>query len=137
MAVSFIASVITASVDAIKALFAAGTIRIYAGSVPADIDASTSATVLAEMSLASPAFGSVTTSGNDVVCSIPAPISDSSANASGTAAFWRAFNSSGTAIAQGSAGGPGSGADMILTQPALVSGGPVEITSITLRQARK
>ena len=138
MAVSFTAPVATASVDAVKALFAGGAVRVYGGTVPADVDASLgSATLLAEMTLGSPAFGTATSSGNDIVCAIPAPVSDSAANATGTATFFRLFNSGGTVLAQGTAGGAGSGSDMILTQPALVSGGPVEITTITLRQARK
>lgn len=138
MAVSFVASVVTASVDAVKAIFSGGTIRIYNGTVPVDVDASLgSSTVLAELALGTPAFGSAASSGNDIVCTTPAPISDSSANATGTATFFRAFDSSGVLRAQGTAGGTGSGADMILTQPSFVTGGPVEITVITLRQARK
>ena len=138
MAATFVATVVTTGVDAVKALFNSGTVRIYGGTVPADVDASLgAATLLAEMTLANPAFGASTSSGNDIVCSIPAPISDSSANATGTATFFSLLNSSAAVLAQGTAGGGGSGSDMLLTQPALVSGGPVEITTITLRQARK
>ena len=138
MAVSFVASVVTSSVDAVKALFAGGTVRIYGGTVPTDVDASLgSATLLAELALGTPAFGTAAASGNDIVCTTPAPISDSSANATGTATFFRIFDSSAVLRAQGSAGGAGSGADMVLTQPSFVTGGPVEITVITLRQARK
>jgi hypothetical protein len=129
-------ALIAVSVTAVKAVFNGGTVRIYGGTVPANASASLGAAVLlAEMTLANPAFGATSVSGNDVVCQTPAPISDSAANATGTASFFRMMDTGGTLVEQGTAGGAGSGAEMILTQPALVAGGPVEITSITLRQA--
>lgn len=132
---SFTSALTAVSVAAVKGEFNGGTVRIYSGAVPANASASLgAATVLAELTLANPAFGATAVAGNDVVAQTPAPISDSSANASGLASFFRMIDTGGTRVVQGSAGGPGSGAEMILTQPNLVLNGPVEVTSITLRQ---
>lgn len=59
---------------------------------------------------------------------------DSSANATGTAAFFRIYKSDGTTvILQGSVGT--SGQDLNLNTLSIVSGGPVAVTSFTITEA--
>ena len=138
MAISQTFDLAAVGVEAIRAALAGATVRIYGGAVPADVDAALgSAVLLAEMTLGSPAFGAVTPSDNDVVCQSPNPIGDPTANASGNASFFRIIATTTTRQMQGTAGGSGSGADMLLTQPALVLNAPVDIASLTLAQARK
>lgn len=125
-------------VEATRTAMAGATLRIYGGAVPASVDASLGAAVLlAEMTLDDPAFEAVEADGNDVVCHTPSPIGDPTANESGTSSFFRVICVTATRQMQGTAGGSGSGADMLLTQPALVLGAPVDIASLTLAQARK
>jgi hypothetical protein len=56
---------------------------------------------------------------------------DSSADATGTAAFYRILNSAGTVTyAQGTVGT--SGADLNLNTTSIVAGGPISVTSLTI-----
>ncbi len=75
-----------------------GILRIYSGSQPADADASIGAgTVLAELTMNATAFGAATsTASTDSVLTANAIVSDSDANATGTAAWFRLWDSAGT-----------------------------------------
>lgn len=138
MAVSMTFDLGAVGVEAIRVAMAGAAVRIYGGAVPADVDAPLgSATLLAEMTLGNPAFAAVEADDDDVVCRSPNPIGDPTANAGGTAAFFRIVCTTTTRQMQGTAGGSGSGADMLLTQPALVLNAPVDIASLTLAQPRK
>ena len=138
MAVSMTYELGAVGVEATRTAMAGATLRLYGGAVPADIDAALGAAVLlAEMTLGSPAFAAVEADGVDVVCHSPNPISDPTANESGETTFFRIICTTAARQMQGTAGGSGSGADMLLTQPVLVLGAPVDIASLTLAQARK
>lgn len=103
----------------------AGFIKIYSGSVPANVAASLGAAVLlAQLTTATP-FGTVTSG----VLTLGTVTSDSSADNTGTASFYRQTDSGGTAQIQGSVGT--SGADMNLNTTAIVAGATVSITSGT------
>jgi len=113
--------------DALAPLFDNGYLRIYDGAQPTSADTAVGAQVLlAELRFA--ATG-IATSVNGLLTA-NALTADSSANASGTAAWYRALQSDGTAvICDGSVGT--SGADLNMNSVAISSGAAVSITSFT------
>lgn len=107
--------------------FNSGKLRIYAGSRPANADASIgAATLLAELTLNSTSF---TESGGVLTAGAISP--DASADANGTAAFARIWRSDGTtAVVDLSVGT--SGAELNLVSTLLAAGAPVNVTSLTI-----
>lgn len=100
-------------------------IRLYDGTIPADVAASITGNMLVEWTGASP-FGPSASSG---VLSPTLP-SGVNASAAGTATHWRVYKSDGTtAVFQGTAGT--SGTDMILVSATIASGVPTYITAWT------
>lgn len=116
-----------AEADATCALLNTGYLRIYDGSQPTNADTAVSTqTLLAELRFGATAFGSAA-SGVATANSITA---DSSANATGTASWFRALKSDGTtAIFDGSVGT--SGADLNIGSTSIASGATVSISSFT------
>lgn len=105
----------------------AGTLRIYAGTIPTDADTAISGqTVLSEHTLSATAFGAA----SNGVATAAAIGSDTSANATGTAAFFRITNGSGTTIMDGTV--DTATADLIVNTTAFVSGANVDINSFTV-----
>jgi hypothetical protein len=129
---------VKAAVDAVAALCNSGTLKIYTGSQPTDANTAVGAqTLLATLTLASTAFGASSASGSagsKVVTATAGTITgDSSADATGTAAWFRVLKSNGTSIVfDGSVGT--SGADLNLVTTSLVAGEDVEISSFTITQ---
>lgn len=116
-----------AAADAVAVLLNSGKLRFYTGSAPATADAAASGTLLAELTYAVDAFGNPSAG----VSTAAAITSDSSADATGTAGYARSYKSDGTSpILQHTVGT--SGADINLVTTSIVSGQPVEITSMTL-----
>lgn len=113
--------------DALAPLFDNGYLRIYDGAQPTNADTAIGAqTLLAELRFAATA---IATSVNGVLTAA-ALTADSSANASGTAAWYRALKSDGTtAICDGSVGT--SAADLIMNSTAISAGASVSVTSFT------
>ncbi|BDU72384.1 hypothetical protein [Mesoterricola silvestris] len=103
---------------------ASGQLKVYAGSVPANADAALgSPTLLGTLTMSATAFAATahTLTANAIT-------QDSAADASGTASFYRLFQSDGTTlIEQGTVGT--SGADLNLNTTAIVAGGPIQVTS--------
>lgn len=129
MTVSLTTAVRNARLDAIVTFAGASPIvRIYDGTPPASANAALSsnntlATLPCSATLAPAASGGVLT--------LSAITSDSSADASGTATFYRWLKSDATTvIKQGSVGT--SGADLNLNTVSVVIGGPVAVTSWTV-----
>ena len=127
MAISITAARRNALLDAYGARFNGGTLRIYAGAVPASADAALgSPTLLGTLTFGNPAFAAA--SGGSM--SANAITQDSAADATGTAAFYRAVESDGsTVIEQGTIGT--SGADLNLNTTSIVTGGPIQVTGFT------
>lgn len=125
MAISITTAIRNALLDAYGANFNNGTLKLYAGSVPADANTALSGqTVLGTLNFGATAFAAA--SGGSM--SANAITQDSSADATGTAAFYRAFKSDGTTvIEQGTIGT--SGADLNLNTTSIVAGGPIQVTS--------
>jgi hypothetical protein len=122
----------TTAINAVAALMNSGMLRIYSSDA-ADPDSAATGTLLAELSFGSTAFQSATDDGTNASAVANAITQDSNANASGTAAHWRSFNSSGTMVLKGTVSGTGGGGELQLNNTAIVSGGIVSISSMTLR----
>lgn len=121
-----------AMLDALIGLADGGRLRIYSGTQPAHADAAVAGTLLAELTMPTPAFTAGTaTSGAAYTVSAGAITQDTSADATGTATWFRLFRSDGTtSLLDGSAGA--SGCDLNLNTAALSAGAIVQVTSMTL-----
>lgn len=124
-----------AIVDLLDAGSGAATLEIWeavAGSNPPATpatsisDDNTNYKLLAVLTFSDPAFGS-SSSGTATASSIT---QDSSVNKSGTAEFWRAKDSDGNCVMQGSCGT--SGADLNFNTTTFVQGGVCQVTSFTV-----
>jgi len=109
----------------------AAVINIYDGTPPADANAALSSNnLLAQLTCSSTCF-TATTTANPSVLTAGTISSDTSADSTGTASFFRLLTqSAGTVIAQGTAG-VGS-FDLALNTTAITSGSTVSITSATV-----
>ena len=119
-----------AIVDRIDGGTGAGYIEIRTGAQPADPDTVVSGTLLATLPLSDPAFGGAADGTPGGIATANAVTDDSSADATGTAGYFRVFDSSDTAIIDGECGT--SGADMNLNSVAITSGAAVSVTSWTV-----
>jgi hypothetical protein len=119
---------ITTAVDAGSA---AGKLRIYSGTPPANADAALSGnTLLADLPLSDPSFPGAA-SGTLTLDVTPVP-EDSAADATGTASFFRLLDSDNNAVVQGTVTATGGGGDLQLNTVSLVAAGPVRVTSLTI-----
>lgn len=129
MTISKATALKNAELDAITTFIGnAALLRIYSGTPPANANAALSGnTLLAELTCASP-FAAGAASG---VLTASAITQDASADATGTATFFRVYKSDGTTVAyQGTVGT--SGADLNLNTTSIASGGPVSVSSLTI-----
>lgn len=121
-----------AAVDRLDLGTSAAELRIYSGTKPTDVNAALSGnTLLAALVMSDPAFGNAATG----VATAAAINSDTSADATGTATFFRMGQvSSGTFTAeiQGEVGT--SGSDLNLSSTSITAGGTVSVTSFTYTQ---
>ena len=101
-------------------------LRIYDGSQPAGPGTAVSTQVLLAELTCNATFAPAASSG---VLTLNSITQDSSADATGTASWFRIVTSGGTAVIDGSVST--SGADMNLNSTSIVSGGTVSITSAT------
>jgi len=122
----------SAAADAVCALLNSGFIDIYDGSQPANVGTAIGAQVkLAGLTLAATAFGAA----SNGVATAGAIGSDSDADATGTAAWFRAYKSDHTtAVFDGSVGT--SGCNLNLGTVSIVQHGTVSVTSLTYTQAK-
>jgi hypothetical protein len=127
MAIAYVSSLRNTRMDAITtAIGASGLVRIYDGTRPST--GGTATTLLAELALSATAAPGA--SGG--VLTFNSITQDSSANATGTATWFRVTTSGGTAVLDGSVST--SGSDLNLTTTSIVSGQPVSITSFVLTE---
>ena len=118
--------------DAMTALANSGLLRIYDGTQPATADtAITTQTLLAELTLNATAFGAAVAG----VATANAITSDASANASGTATWFRVVESNGTTVLWDGSVGTAS-ADLILNSVAISAGAQVSVTSFTVTESK-
>ena len=128
MASSFTTAQRNAMLDAIRASYDAGKLRIYSGSVPANADAALGgAVLLAELTLNATAFPAA--SGG--VLTANAITSDTSADNTGTASFFRILDSgASTVLFQGAVST--SGAELNLNTTSIVAAALVGVSSLTI-----
>ena len=127
MAVTISDAAANAVVNAVTALLnTGGYIEIRTGSKPATVATTATGTLLGTLNLSSTAFGAAasrTATANTIT-------GDSSADASGTAGWFRAYASGGAGVIDGTVGA--SGADLNLSSTSIVAGGTINVTSLTL-----
>lgn len=120
---------LNAVVDAIDGGTGAGVLKVYAGTQPADPDATPgTATLLASMTLQSPAFGTAADAGGSATATVNGTPSDTSANASGTATWFRAETSGGAGVIDGDAG-TATADDLTLDSANISAGATVTVNS--------
>lgn len=125
--------------DEITVLLDAGAgaakLRIYDGTQPADVDTAISTqTLLAELTMSDPAFGAAGDGAPGGQATAGTITDDTSANATGTASWFRAVDSNNVAVVDGSAGT--SAADLILDSVSITAGQTVKVNSwvLTMRE---
>ncbi|MEU5549207.1 hypothetical protein ABZ738_05510 [Micromonospora sp. NPDC047793] len=122
----------SAAADAIAGLLdagsGAGTIKVYSGSQPATANDAESGTLLVEFELADPAFGAAS---SGVASLAGTPLSAVGA-AAGTAGWFRAEDSTGANVLDGSVTATGGGGDLELSTTTVSIGLTVELTSGTV-----
>lgn len=125
------AATANAACDAMAALANSGRLKIYDGTQPANAaTAVTTQNVLADLTMNATAFGAA--SGG--VATANAITSDSSADATGTATWFRLYKSdNSTVILDGSVGT--SNADLVLNTTSIVAGAAVSISAFTLTES--
>lgn len=120
-------------VDLIDAGSGAGKLRIYDGTQPADPDTAVGAqTLLAELTFGDPAFGAAADANPGGRATANAITGDTSANADGTASWFRVVDSDGNAIFDGTVGT--SGTDLVLATTSIVAAVAINVTSLTYTQ---
>ena len=132
MAIQLSVAARNARLDAIESsVGTAPILRIYdlTAGAPANCAAAITATLLAEMTLPSDWMAAASNGAKALAGSW----ADSSANAAGTADFFRVFESTGTTChIQGTVTATGAGGDMTLDNTSIASAQAVSITSFTL-----
>lgn len=116
-----------AAADAVCALLNSGYLRLYDGAQAATADTAIGIqTLLAELRFGATAFGAASAG----VATANAITSDSSANATGTASWFRALKSDGTSpVFDGSVGT--AACDLNINSTAIQSGAQVDVTALT------
>lgn len=119
-----------AAADAVCALANSGKLRVYSGTRPANPQtAITSQTLLAELTLNSTAFGAAVAG----VATANAVTSDTAADATGTATWFRVVKSDGsTVLWDGDVGT--SGSDLNIATTSIVANAIIACTSLTYTQ---
>lgn len=120
-----------AVVDLLDAGPAAGYVEVRTGSQPATANTAASGTLLATLVLSDPAFGNAT-SASPSVATASAITPDTSADATGTAGWFRGYDSTGAAVIDGSVTATGGGGDMTFDSVSFIAGGTVTVTSWTV-----
>jgi len=127
---------VTAAMDARLALLGGGTVEIYDGTQPTDANTALgSQTLLVTLTLSATAFAASAASGaagSRVVSAAANAITAGVAVATGTATWYRAKDSSGNGVHDGTVGTAGT--DMVLNSAAIASGDGVSVTSWTVSQ---
>lgn len=115
----------------------AATVQIRKDAKPATVDTAHSnqaGDILVTLTLNKPSFDNATDAGtySEMSCDVTPAISANAGN-TGTAVWFRAYDSSGTAVIDGTAGEAADTTDMTLDSKNIVSGQPVSIVSWKIR----
>lgn len=130
MALQYSTALRNAQLDALETtLGASAVLKIFTGSMPANVATANSGTQLAEMSL--PADFMANASGGSKAKA--GTWSDTSADATGTAGYFRIYESDGTTChVQGTITETGGGGDMIIQNADVNSGQAIEVTAFSI-----
>lgn len=110
-----------------------GRLRIYSGTQPADADAGIGgATLLAELNMSNPAFGASADQNPNARATASTITDDSSADATGTAAWFRIVDRDGNGVIDGDVTANGGGGDLQLNSINLTAGANVSVSSLTV-----
>lgn len=120
-----------AVVDLLDGGSGAAYIEIRTGSQPATVATAASGTLLGTLTCSDPAFGNATTA-SPSVATASAITSDTTADATGTAGWFRAYDSAATAIIDGSVTATGGGGDLTLDSVSIIAGGTIAMTAWTV-----
>ena len=115
-----------AVVDLLDAGPAAGTVQIRTGAQPATPNTAASGTLLATFTLSDPAFGAASSG-----TATAAAIASTTGVAAGDAGYFRALDSTGAAVLDGSITATGGGGDMTMNTITVSNGLTITITSWT------
>jgi len=122
----------SAAADAVLALLNSGYLRIYDGSQPATADTAIGAqNLLAELRFNATAFAGAANG----VAAANSITPDSTADATGTASWFRAFKSDGTTVIFDGTVGT-SGANLNLNSVAISAGAAVSVSSFSYTQSK-
>jgi len=120
-------------IDAIDTGGGTAVLRIYSGARPDKVDSALSGNrLLAELNLSNPAFGAAADDNPNAIATANAITDDSSANATGTASFFRVSDRAGTPVIDGNVGT--SGEDLNLDSLSITAGQTVSISSWTITE---
>lgn len=108
----------------------AGTIKIYTGSAPTNVEDVATGTLLGTLTYTATAFGNASDANPGAIATAATITGDSSADNTGTAGYFRILNGSGTAKAQGTCGT--SSSDMVFNSVAITAGSAITISSQTM-----
>lgn len=121
-----------AIVDLVDAGLSNGYIEIRTGAAPTNVDAAATGTLLATLPMQDPAFGAAADANPGGRATANAITDDSSADATGTAGYFRIFDSNGNARIQGDVTVTAGGGDMEMNSVAIQAGAAVAISSLTV-----
>lgn len=108
-------------------------LRIYSGTAPADADTALSGnTLLAELAMSNPAFGAAADLNPGARATASAITDDTSADATGTATFFRLVDRDGNVVFQGDITATGGGGTLTLNTVSIVAAALVKVTSLTI-----
>ena len=125
-------AVASALCDVMAALLNTGYLRIYDGAQAATADTAVGAQVLlAELRFGATAFAASVNG----VATANAITQDASANATGTATWFRCLKSDGTTVVYDGSVGTAT-ADLILNTVSIVTGATVSVTALTLTEGK-
>ncbi len=113
---------------------AEGRLRIYTGAQPADADTAASGTLLVEILLANPAYGSAAASGTAALAGTPR---SAAATAAGTAGWFRVVNRNVATVFDGACRATAdadTGQELVLDNTNIASGQTVNINSLSYTQ---
>ena len=106
----------------------AGTMQIRTGSQPASANDAATGTLLGTLTFSATAFGDASAG----AATANAITQDASADASGTAGWFRVLSGGGATVFDGTVGeNPPGTAELILNETTITIGGPISVTSLT------
>lgn len=108
-----------------------GVLKVYDGDIPANItDSIGDSVLLAQLTCGSPFAENAV----NAVLTANSIATETSADASGLATYFRLYTSGGDVVIQGTCGGVGSGADLIFNNANLQAGAAISITSLKITE---